>query len=905
MKETLETKGVIHSKAKESYNERQQKFEKFLNAITSLGEPLQLEIPKMVEEKPPEEPKVSISLDGNLQNNEELGVWDDKETADFYENLPDLRTEIPLVLLGLDQSSTSTSPSTKSTLPTTSPSSQKETTSNEEKNETSTEFQNLKLEEASLNDMESESEKKEEIEEVKSSMGDNNVSFLQILSNLQNCSSKESIDKATIDFCYVNTKKSRKVLTEELYKVPKNRLELIPYYSRMVATLNQYFPKLSDRLLTKLINEFFFLVKSGSNNSPFFQERKSKAIKFLSELTKFKVCPIDKTFYFFQICFENYSLSNIEMVCFFLENIGRFLFKSPETHVRTKLILETLLRLKQIHNIKGPLEITIDNAYFQCNPPTSNFAKSKQRSPKHQYIRHLLFKQIQSVPLSNIVLQLRKINWKEDGNYIMKSLYKVSKLKFNQIKLISQIVSKLLEFHPEHCIQFLDNLLDNLQNFLESKSKQNSQQSQLMNIKLIAHLFTSNFFESPLLFSILYAIIEFGVTNVFSTQDSFRVRMACILLEIVVPSLKLNTPSLKKILNLYLLYFQRYVLSLRHISLDLQFQVNDLYSLLEKYKLLTSKPFQSLSLLSQHLQSQLSTLFPNAHLTPSPSEGKEHKVVVSSQSLPNLPPNPENQDQKKELSEEEKLKLEIEKKEEELKQKKLREIEERKKKEEFEKQQKEHFENELRMMISSSFEERKKQESKINSKERSLIIPLSLLKDLEEEKNNPPLPSHSYSLSPSESGSENFPSLKSKKSSSKKSKIQEEDHSSEEDLDDEENDEAEEQEEPVPTKKIVNNTQPIKAQKFRVLVRPNKGGQKTLSKPLFIPEDSNLVVKHNHQKQVQLKEKNELAQLVIASANRLGQDEESLDITFNNPLKPPRKKNFYEDYDPSQYTNDN
>eukprot|EP01091_Cochliopodium_minus_P000034 TRINITY_DN1003_c0_g1_i1.p1 TRINITY_DN1003_c0_g1~~TRINITY_DN1003_c0_g1_i1.p1 ORF type:complete len:1191 (+),score=426.85 TRINITY_DN1003_c0_g1_i1:21-3593(+) len=934
LKEQLESKGVIHSKVQEGYNERQQKFEKLLNAVNSLAEPLQLEIPKMVEEKPPEDPKSTIVLNTN-QNNEELGIWDDKETQDFYENLPDLTTVIPLVLLRLDKSQ-------KNSTPTSTPKSKskQETPKTEVKpplgenppTPTSKITEEIKMDPITLGELE-DGEKKEEVEEVKSSMGENSVSFVSLLNNLQNCNSREMVDKATIDFCYVNTKKSRKSLVEELYRVPKNKLELIPYYSRMVATLNQYFPKLAERLLERLINEFYHLAKmTDVNTSNLTAERKNKNIKFLSELTKFKVCPSDKTFYFFQLCFENYSLPNIEMVCIFLENCGRYLFKSNDTHVRTKLNLETLLRLKKVHNIRGNLELMIDNAYYQCNPPTISAIRTKQRPPMQLYIRHLLYKKIQSNNIPHIVTQLRKVNWKEHGHYIIKSLYKVGKLKFNQIQFVSQIISHLSPYHPLHCLLFLDNLLENLQLFLENSSKQNNQQSQLMNIKLIAHLYLSNFFDSQLLFSILYAIIEFGVSNAYATQDSFRVRMVCVLLEIIASSL--NTNSLKKILNLYLLYFQRYVLSLNYVSLDLQFQVNDLFSLLEKFRLLTFRPFTSLTLLSQYLQSQISSILPipvkNGNPLPTQNSSEKQDIPVSNE-------------QPKELSEEELQKLEIEKKEEEIRLKKVQKVEEKKKKEEYEKMQKELFENELKMLVSNSLEERKKQDLKSGPKERSLMIPLSLLKDLEEEKlGSSPSDKDSPLSSTKEVDLFDFPSFKPKSvlkknsGTTKKSPLQSEkdrqegeeelnEIGSEEDIDDdnEENtsnssEESNEDENATKTspkkktkpseKKVPAKTMetPIKAQKFRLLVRPTRGNQKAQAKPLFIPNDSDLVVKHNLQKQVQINEKNELAKLVMASANRIGQDDQDLDYSYVNPSKPQRRGNFYEDYDPNDFTsNDN
>ena len=66
--------------------------------------------------------------------------------------------------------------------------------------------------------------------------------------------------KWQVDFCYVNSKSNRKKLVRGLFSVPRTSLELLPYYSRMVATLSSCMKDIAPALLQLLEEEFNFLI---------------------------------------------------------------------------------------------------------------------------------------------------------------------------------------------------------------------------------------------------------------------------------------------------------------------------------------------------------------------------------------------------------------------------------------------------------------------------------------------------------------------------------------------------------------------------------------------------------------------------------------------------------------------
>ena len=91
-----------------------------------------------------------------------------------------------------------------------------------------------------------------------------------LFAKLPEMSSKDSIDAAAVEFAFLNSKGARKRLIKVrcgffrtqtflttkkpneqfLINLPKNRLDLLPYYSRLVATLVKYMPDVGTGLVT-------------------------------------------------------------------------------------------------------------------------------------------------------------------------------------------------------------------------------------------------------------------------------------------------------------------------------------------------------------------------------------------------------------------------------------------------------------------------------------------------------------------------------------------------------------------------------------------------------------------------------------------------------------------------------
>ena len=69
------------------------------------------------------------------------------------------------------------------------------------------------------------------------------------------------------------------------------------------------------------------------------------------------------------------------MVSQLLDTCGRFLYRSPETHVRTKYLLEVMMRKKGALALDERQHTMLANSFYYCNPPEKKAIEAKVRQP--------------------------------------------------------------------------------------------------------------------------------------------------------------------------------------------------------------------------------------------------------------------------------------------------------------------------------------------------------------------------------------------------------------------------------------------------------------------------------------------------------------------------------------------
>lgn len=380
------------------------------------------------------------------------------------------------------------------------------------------------------------------------------------IAQLPNCVNRELIDKAAKDFCMnLNTRCNRKRLVTALFQVQRTRLDLLPFYARLVATLNPCMPEIANDLAFLLKNDFRFHMKKKDQINI---ESKIKNVRFIGELVKFKMFSKLDALNCLKTLLGDLKHHNIEMTCNLLETCGRYLYRNAETHQRLKLYLEILMRKKQISAMDNRYTIMIENAFYYCNPPESKQIEKKVQVPIHEYIKKLLYKDLNKTNVEIVLRNVRKINWKDDElfSYTIKALTAAWNLRYNSIHCLANLVSGLASYYEEVGIQVVDGVIEDIRLGLELNLPKFNQRRISM-VKYLGELYNYRMVESAIIFKTLYTIITYGVVIDVTTASEldpidnyFRVRLVYTLLDTCGQYFDHGTS--RKKLDCFLLYFQ-------------------------------------------------------------------------------------------------------------------------------------------------------------------------------------------------------------------------------------------------------------------------------------------------------------------------------------------------------------
>ncbi|CAI2187929.1 7012_t:CDS:10, partial [Funneliformis geosporum] len=581
------TRGEIPEETKLNYEKVVKAFEKFLQNAQILSETLDLEMPDLPEDDGTTKIGGTIIRDRSSTDEKEdnftNSVWEDDDARSFYENLIDLKTLVPGVLLE------SKSSSKKDDLEIEKDESVNSLDKEDKEDEEKAGEDNQSSDEKSKNDddkgIDQEADGKDlinkdiDIKEVpekdqtdaqiskKDSETTNKCGTLaqldSLLSRLPNMVNRDLIDRAAI-----------------LVGVPRARLELLPYYSRLIATLNPHYPDITETVLHELECEFRSMQRKKTND---FLEIKIKNIRFISELTKFKITPQHIIFHCLKVLLDDFANQNIDVACNLLETCGRFLFKSPETS------LDIMMRKKNVQHLDNRHLLMIENAYYQCNPPDRTAIVKKERSVMEQYIRKLIYSDLNKKTVEKILKLLRKLDWEDKEVYkvLEKCFSKVWKIKYSNIHLMAVLASGLNRYHSDFGVALVDRVIEDIRISLEQNIFKHNQR-RIATVKYLGELYNYRMVDSPVIFDTLYSIVtlghEFGrpapnrINYLDASNDFFRIRLCCTLLDTC--GICFDRGGSKKRLDDFLVFFQMYILTKQRPSMDIEFMIADLFEML-------------------------------------------------------------------------------------------------------------------------------------------------------------------------------------------------------------------------------------------------------------------------------------------------------------------------------------
>lgn len=163
---------------------------------------------------------------------------------------------------------------------------------------------------------------------------------------LPECHRREQIDELSERFCsnHGSSKNSRKRLAKKLFLVPHARLDLLPFYARMAATLDRVWSDIATPLVTDLEQQFHGQAKFKKNQN---LEARLRTSRYLGELVKFRVAPPMVFIRCVRRCLDDFTGANVDVACALLESCGRYLYRLPHTHATVSSLMETMTRLSK------------------------------------------------------------------------------------------------------------------------------------------------------------------------------------------------------------------------------------------------------------------------------------------------------------------------------------------------------------------------------------------------------------------------------------------------------------------------------------------------------------------------------------------------------------------------------
>lgn len=388
-------------KSGEIFEDRQANFERQTKAQEKLVANAQIlcdilgqEMPDLSEKESAE--MTSTGTVGMIKTTEYLrgqgegaGIWEDEEERRFYENLIDLKGRVPSILLddakkakgeGDEQGGVGRAEDTAA--------GGGADTSGGSKPSTESDDQSLTI--------------------ANKTVGAQVDALLTRLPDLQ---TKDMVDQAALDFCFLNSKASRNRLIKSIQEVPKGRTDLLPLYARLAATLGQHMPDVIQGLIGHLDEEFRSLQRRKSKD--FLGQIRMTNIRYLAELTKFGIVPEHVIFHCFKVSLDDFSRMNIEIIANLLENCGRYLLRNPDTAPRMASFLETLNRKKSAQHLGAQERMLIENALYYVDPPQRSAIQQKERTPMELFVRQLIYLDMTKRNYMKVLKTIRKLHWEE------------------------------------------------------------------------------------------------------------------------------------------------------------------------------------------------------------------------------------------------------------------------------------------------------------------------------------------------------------------------------------------------------------------------------------------------------------------------------------------------------------
>ena len=565
---SMELNGEVRKERQDEEEALTKSYDKLLTNASTLSDLLDQDMPELPDEDPEEVfASMNIDISNPYKDSERDGtshLWEDAESQQFYENVADLSASLPEILFQLQKKN-------------------EDDEDGDGNGEDGEDAEKQALAKAKKDKAEKKAAKEAEMIYEPGGDGDDDWSGGPVndpmsifIEHLQTCVNTATIDQAAVDYtCNLNNKANRPKLAFALAKVRRSRLDLLPFYSRLVATLNPGMPEIAEELCQRVKGEFRFFTKKKIQDA---LESKIKNIRYVAELTKFRVMPPKVALDCFEKLLKDFKYHNIDIACSLLEACGRFLYRSEGTHVRTKRLLGFMMAKKDSMNFTEREVSQIESANYYCNPPEHQAAQRKIRPILHEFMRILLYKTLSDATFEGTIKALQRFPWDEPelNAYAVKCFVRVWKVKYENMSVFAKLVTGLTHFHQVIGYRVIDAILEEIRLGMEMNLSVHNHR-RLCVMKYISELYIFKMINAKIIFKTLRSLISFPYND--PPDNYFRCRLVCTLLDGCGQYLHGSKNRME--LDVFITCFQRYMLAkAQPLPVDTEIAVYDTLELL-------------------------------------------------------------------------------------------------------------------------------------------------------------------------------------------------------------------------------------------------------------------------------------------------------------------------------------
>ncbi len=339
-----------------------------------------------------------------------------------------------------------------------------------------------------------------------------NPSLDNLLARLGATETRENADRFTNQFISIaeSSRNPTKRLSKSLIQVSPQKLNVLPAYARIAASLRKAYPEVAQIVAGSLEEEFRF--QAGRTDVD--EKNLASCIKtarYLGEYVKFRMVDFGTIFSLLAVCMKDFSGHRVDIACHLLETCGRMIYRTPASSLRMGNLLDTVWRLKSVKNLEARHNTLVETAFFAAKPPNGmKLQKRKIRPPMQEYIRRLIYSWLTPEKVRWTAQQMKRLPWDDElQHYIIKKFVKVSRVRYSTIPEVAQLISAVGKYRKEVLVGVVDGILEAIRSGMERNDGRDSQR-RVSEVALLGELYNAHVISEDHVFFVLYQFITLG-----------------------------------------------------------------------------------------------------------------------------------------------------------------------------------------------------------------------------------------------------------------------------------------------------------------------------------------------------------------------------------------------------------